>query len=320
MLRQKIKWMLLILGAVFCITTASAIQRITGTIMLPTGIAEEYYLTLHDDYSPLFPPPILIGCHSYGSNYTEFSGTVFEEKADTLGWMTLAISGVPSTERGFVHWWSKRVQQQLDIVLDSIMSRYPFDIDNMYIIGGSMGGAAGMQYNNNHLDPTGYMVRATAGGSGIIDLARRKREQGSNVSMMWEFGGVVDSVSDYVNFEYKRNSGVVFWDTTNSLHYNMMWMPLYQSSGVLEPHYIHDTDLVDLFGAQMRSYRVDSTTGASHGWVNLHPDTTMNWFLNQPALNRHPTLQNIAADEPRRCYDIEFLSLYSDTNMARAII
>ena len=95
-------------------------------------------------------------------------------------------------------------------------------------------------------------------------------------------------------------------------------MPLLQSSGVLEAHYTHDTDLVNLYGHEMSSYSVWQNAGANHGWINLAARATVAWIQQQHELIRHPTIQNVAADCPRRCYDIEFLELRSDTNMARA--
>ena len=38
------------------------------------------------------------------------------------------------------------------------------------MVGGSMGGAAGAIFANNHLDPTQPMVAATASPSGILDF------------------------------------------------------------------------------------------------------------------------------------------------------
>ena len=191
-------------------TTSYALTVVTGTYPLANADSEQFWVQVPTIYNPFDPPPLIIGCHGFGGNYMEFAnGTEFESYADTLGWLALSITGVPTTYNGYNRWWSRGVQDQLDLVLDSIARVYPFDEDRIYIVGGSMGGAAGMQYQNNHLDPERRMVAISAGGSGIIDMARRVREQGSNTSMRMEFGGPPDSTNE-INFEYKRNSGVVF--------------------------------------------------------------------------------------------------------------
>lgn len=311
-----------ILLTLFCLLTLNVLSYgqivIVDSILLPNNLHEYYWLQIPRNYSPLNPPPLIIGCHQYGSDYLEFNSTGFPAVANERGWIALAITGVPMGHNGYTHWWSKRVQAQLDLVLDTVFRAYPFDLQRIFIVGGSMGGAAGMQYHHNHLDPNGYMVAATAGGSAIIDLARRAREQGINYSMRVEFGPL-DSLPE-INFQYKRNSAVVFWDTTNSLHYNLKWLPTRMSAGVLEPHYIHAMDLDTLYGDQMMVYEVLPAPGGNHGWINLNPDTTIAWLEQQPNVIRYPTFQNIAVDEPRRCYDIEIVDMRSDTNMARAFL
>lgn len=302
-----------------CLVSISFSQLvIIDSLLLPSSNYEYYWLQIPQDYSPLDPPPLLIGAHQYGGNCYEFVGTGFTTSANQRGWMALAITGVPEGYNGYTHWWSKRVQEQLDLVMDTVFRAFPFNLDRIFIVGGSMGGAAGMQYHHNHLDPNGYMIAATAGGSGIIDLARRAREQGINYSMRVEFGPL-DSLPE-INFQYKRNSAVVFWDTTNSLHYNLTWLPTLMKAGELEPHYIHAVDLEQLYGNQMRNYEVYPTPGGNHGWINLHPDSTCDWLASQPSIKRYPTIQNISVDEPRRCYDIEVVSMRSDTNMARVVM
>ncbi|MCX7835717.1 MAG: T9SS type A sorting domain-containing protein [bacterium] len=315
---MKKQFILQMLFLLYFITPSYSQTVIVDSIRLPSNYYEMYWLQIPRNYSPLNPPPLLIGCHQYSGTCFEFNGTGFPAVANERGWLALAITGVPPGYNGYTHWWSKRVQQQLDLVLDTVFRAYPFDLQRIYIVGGSMGGAAGMQYHHNHLDPNGYMVAATAGGSGIIDLARRAREQGINYSMRYEFGPL-DSLPG-INFQYKRNSAVVFWDTTNSLHYNLKWLPTRMSAGVLEPHYIHAMDLDTLYGDQMMRYEVLPAPGGNHGWINLQPDTTVEWLSQQPPVIRYPTFQNIAVDEPRRCYDVEVIAMRSDTNMARAIL
>ena len=85
------------------------------------------------------------------------------------------------------------------------------------MVGGSMGGAAGAIYANNHLNPNKPMVAATASGSGILDCERRFYEMDGNNSMIEWFGGSPVEVP----FEYHRNSAVFFNDLSQSMHINL---------------------------------------------------------------------------------------------------
>ena len=107
------------------------------------------------------------------------------------------------------------------------------------MVGGSMGGAAGMIYSNNHLDPTEPMVAATASGSGILDCERRAIEMDGNNSMTEWFGGNWDEVP----FQYHRNSAIYFNDFTQSMHFNLKYLPIYLDFGVSEPHRVHAEEM-----------------------------------------------------------------------------
>ncbi len=320
----KIFWRMMLFLVLSLPFTASAQIIVRDSVLitdsLPRIIYEQYWARIPLGYDPLVPPPLFIACHALGADFNDAAAqSILNDTASAWGWIVLAINGEPANERGWAHWWSQRALHQLDLVMDTLAHNYPFDPDRIYFVGGSMGGAAGMQYNNSHMDPNGYMCAATASGSGIIDLIRRAREQGSNVSMSLEFGGRYDSTSA-INFRYKRNSAIVSWDTSNSLHYNLKWLPTYLAAGVNEAHFTHASDLVRMFGPEMRSVWLQSGVGANHGWINIDSNSTMTWIRQQPPLLRHPTVQSVAADCPRRCYDLRFEELRCDTNMARAIV
>ncbi len=288
---------------------------------------ERYKLVLPNNYDPRVPPPLVIGGHSLGATYEDFFNYAMDDTALSWGWMCLAINGEPGRAdgAGYTHWFSERVFRIMDHVLDTVAINTPFNPDSIYFIGGSMGAAAGMQYHHYHLDPNGYMLAGTASGSGIIDLLRRAREQIMydhylmNTSMHIEFGPA-DTVSgpENMNWNYKFNSAVVFWDTTNSRHYNLSWLPTYLAAGIQEHHDTAATDLIALYGRYMFAETLATEPGVQHGFPNLNADTTMHWLLAHGRTFRHPTFQNVATDSMRRCYDIEFTGQRVDTNIIRA--
>ena len=286
--------------------------------------SEQFTLVVPDGYNPLNPPALLIGGHSLGAGRSDFPQP-FIDTASAWGWMCLSIDGVPlrTDGSGYTHWFSHRVINNLDRVLDTIATMFPFNPDSIYFAGGSMGAAAGMQYHHYHLDPNGYMLAGTASGSGILDLLRRVREQLAagariNGSMHIEFGPADTVPTACVNYKYKFNSAVVTWDTTNSRHYNLSWLPVYFSAGIQEPHDTVAVDLLNIYGSHMRAETLATQPGASHGWPNLNADTTMHWLRRWGKTYRHPTFQNVASDSARRCYDIEFLQQRNDTCVSRA--
>mgnify|MGYP003302974155 CR=1 FL=1 len=98
-----------------------------------------------------------------------------------------------------------------------MIENYNINDQKIYMVGGSMGGAAGAIYANNHLNPSRPMVAATASASGILDCERRAIEMDGNNSMIEWFGGNYDEFP----FEYHRNSAIYFADSTQSMHYNL---------------------------------------------------------------------------------------------------
>ena len=131
------------------------------------------------------------------------------------------------------------------------------------MVGGSMGGATGAIYANNHLDPTKPMVAATASASGILDCERRAIEMDGNNSMIEWFGGNWDEVP----FEYHRNSAVYFADSTQSMHFNLQHLPLYLDFGTSEPHRTHAEDLYNLIINYNESIWIDTEPTGSHGYT-----------------------------------------------------
>ncbi len=151
--------------------------------------------------------PLLVTFHQWGGNQHSNYFTDFDEQADTLGWMFLSPFGGASNN--YSH---QGAQELFEGEIQWMLDNFSIDKNRIYMVGGSMGGAVGAIYANNHLDPTKPMVAATASGSGILDCERRYDEMEGNNSMIEWFGGTPEEAP----FEYHRNSAVYFADSTLS--------------------------------------------------------------------------------------------------------
>jgi len=199
------------------------------------------------------------------------------------------------------HWYNPIAQTHMVEVLNWIAERYNVDRRRIYMVGGSMGGAAGMVFHNNHLDPHGWMVAATASGSGIMDCHRRYLEQGVNHSMIQNFGGMPDSVP----FQYHRNSAVYFTDLSQSMHYNLRHLPMYYTFGYLEsPWMNHAVDLYNLIQPIADEMYLVMASWIGHGWDSMDEQNICDWLQNF-TLNDNPDDISINTDENGRCYWVE---------------
>ena len=181
-----------------------------------------------------------------------------------------------------------------------MMENFNIDKNRIYMVGGSMGGATGAIYANNHLDPTKPMVAASASASGILDCERRAIEMDGNNSMIEWFGGEWYEVP----FEYHRNSAVYFADSTQSMHYNLQHTPLYLDFGVTEPHRTHAEDLYDLLDGYNENMWIDTDPTGSHGYSVFDENHVCDW-LSQFELIDNPNTVNVNLDEPSRAYWVE---------------
>ncbi len=278
------------------------------TSILTTQIIEEHSLfdengnevdifayQIPENYNPNNSHPLLVAFHQWGGNQMSPFNTQFDEEANARNWIFMSpFGGSPNNyNHQDAQEWVKQGIQWLE-------ENYNIDKRRIYMVGGSMGGASGAIYANNHLDPTEPMVAATASASGILDCERRAIEMDGNNSMIEWFGGDYDEVP----FEYHRNSAVYFADSTQSMHYNLQYTPLYLDFGQTETHRTHAEDLYSLLQGYNHDMWIDTIPTGSHGYSVIDEVHTCDWF-SQFELEDNPSSINVNLDEPSRAYWIE---------------
>lgn len=276
---------------------ARAQQEFVITIETTLGdTTETFWLQIPPGYQPTEPRPLLVGWHQLGANHLEFkTATVFDSIAAARGWIAAAPGGsVPS------HWTNHPTQSHVVDMIRWIEDRYAVDPHRIYMVGASMGGAAGMVFAANHLDPAGPMVAAAASISGIQDCERRFHEQGINNSMIAAFGGTPEEVP----FQYHRNSAIMFADSTVSMHTNARHLPLYLTFGRGVSDSIWRAHAEDLYArltpfADLVVLRESARNG--HGWSCAEAEKICD-FLGAHTLDPVPRRISIAADEDGRSY------------------
>ena len=247
--------------------------------------------------------PLLVAFHQWGGNESSTYSTTFDEEADSRNWMFMSPYG--GSSNNYNH---QGAQEMVKNEILWLMENYSIDPERIYMVGGSMGGAAGMIYANNHLNPLEPMVAATASGSGILDCERRAIEMDGNNSMTEWFGGNWDEVP----FEYHRNSAIYFADSTQSMHYNLQHTPIYLDFGTSEPHRTHAEDMYDLLLGYNESMWIDQEPTGSHGFSVMDEMHTCDW-LSQFTLNSSPPSVTVNLDEPGRAYFFDVKNqIYSD--------
>ena len=239
--------------------------------------------------------PLLVVFHQWGGDQNSSYFTQFDEEANNRNWLYLSPFG--GSPNNYNH------QDAQYFVMQEILwlsEQYNIDSNRIYMVGGSMGGAAGAIFANNHLDPTQPMVAATASASGILDCERRFYEMDGNNSMIEWFGGSPEEVP----FEYHRNSAVFFADSTQSMHFNLKHIPLYLDFGTSEPHRTHAEDLFALLQGYNLNMWIDFDPTGSHGFSVIDENHACDW-MSQFELERNPEKINVNLDEPSRAYWVE---------------
>ena len=253
---------------------------------------------LPESYNELDSHPLLVAFHQWGGNENSTYYTEFDEEANSRGWVFMSPYG--GSENNYNH---QGAQEMVKLEILWMVENYNIDSNKIYMVGGSMGGASGMVYSNNHLNPNEPMVAATASGSGILDCERRAIEMDGNNSMIEWFGGNWDEVP----FEYHRNSAIYFADSTQSMHYNLQHLPIYLDFGVSEPHRTHAEDMYNILTNYNQNMWIDTDPTGSHGFSVMDENHTCNW-LSQFSLNDNPLDVNVKLDEPSRAYWLEALN------------
>ena len=248
--------------------------------------------------------PLLIAFHQWGGSENSTYYTTFDEEADNRNWMFMSPYG--GSSNNYNH---QGAQEMVKNEILWMMDNYSIDPDRIYMVGGSMGGAAGMIYANNHLNPIEPMVAAAASGSGILDCERRAIEMDGNNSMTEWFGGNWDEVP----FEYHRNSAIYFLDSTQSMHYNLQHTPIYLDFGTSEPHRAHAEEMYDVLLGYNESMWIDQDPTGSHGFSVMDELHTCDW-LSQFTLDDSPSSITVNLDEPSRAYFLEAKNQVDSTN------
>ena len=298
---------------IFLFFTISNTQEIfTEYLIEGTDTIDVFSYQIPENYSTNNEHPLLLTFHQWGGNQNSNYSTLFDEEANNRNWIMLSPYG--GSANNYNH---QGAQAMVQGEILWMMDHYNIDSKRIYIVGGSMGGAAGAIYANNHLDPTLPMVAATASASGILDCERRAIEMDGNNSMTEWFGGNWDEVP----FEYHRNSAVYFADSTQSMHYNLKHTPLYLDFGETEPHRTHAEDLYNLLQDYNQSIWIDIEPSGSHGYSVIDENHACDWlsqfsleYLDEPQM---PYSVNVNLDEPSRAYWLEALNQYSENEFIR---
>ena len=239
--------------------------------------------------------PLLIAFHQWGGNHMSTFSTTFDEEANLRNWIFVSPFG--GSSNNYNH---QEAQYMVKRTIQWLMDNYNIDKNRIYAVGGSMGGASGMIYANNHLNPNEPMIAATASASGILDCERRAIEMDGNNSMTEWFGGNYDEVP----FEYHRNSAIYFADSTQSMHYNLKNTPLYFDFGVTETHRTHAEEMYQLMNGYNDNMWIDQSPTGSHGFSVFDENHVCDW-LSQFELVDNPDTINVNLDESSRAYWIE---------------
>ena len=128
--------------------------------------------------------PLLLTFHQWGGNQNSNYSTEFDEEANERNWIMLSPYG--GSSNNYNH---QGMQDMVEKEILWMMENFNIDKNRIYMVGGSMGGATGAIYANNHLNPTKPMIASTASASGILDCERRAIEMDGNNSMIEWFGG-----------------------------------------------------------------------------------------------------------------------------------
>jgi hypothetical protein len=303
------------------LASASRAQTVLDTFAIaPSGDTARFWAQIPAHYSASNPPAIIIWWHQLGGTQLEMANsTLFDSVANARGW--IAASHFGPNDR---HWNTARAQEHCRAMLDWISTYFPFSRDSIYMIGGSMGGAAGQVWHNNNCGLNDYFIAATAGGSQILDCQLRQEQylaaQDTNRSMRAAFGGL-PSERDSVAFQYHRASAIFFADTSQSMHFNSLHLPVWNTWGATA---VEDTaygfpaftweSLRRAGGAEITFAQRSSIAG--HGLAIMPADTICDW-LSHFSANRYPDILSINADENDSYYWTTVRLVNNDTTFGR---
>lgn len=290
------------LFCMFCERAQAQPELFEATTPTAAGDTALFLVQIPSSYDSQRPPAIIVGWHALGGSESEIFAHPYSDLCEERGWILASHMG-PNDR----HWNTRLPQLHCRAMLDYLMERFPFSPDSIYMCGGSMGGAAGQVWHNNNCAYDDYLIAATAGGSQILDCQLRQEQYlasgDTNRSMRAAFGGFPFE-SDSVAYEYHRYSAVHFADTSESMHFNSLTVPVLSSWGAEQFEW-------DAYGyaaqdyAVLRRFGAESFFGAAswqgHGFNILDAGLVCDWFSGYSA-NRFPDTLALAADEDGRYY------------------
>ena len=309
--------------------TAAALTGIaSGQIVVdtftPTADGEDafFWAQIPAGYSADHPPAILIWWHQYGGTQHEMrNSSQFDEIANARGWIAASHAG-PSGN----HYNTQRAQNHCRAMLDWLMINYPFSRDSIYMIGGSMGGAAPQIWHNNNCGSDDYLLAAAGGGSQIMDCQLRQEQYlavgDTNRAMRTYFGGL-PSERDSVAWAYHRASAVCISDTSESMHYNGLHLPVWNTWGNDSVEGANYGYVAGIWDNLRRLDDADTTLSnvseiAGHGISLMPADSVCNWLSGFSA-NRYPDDISINADENGSYYWTDVELIQNDTTFGRYV-
>ena len=101
-----------------------------------------------ENYNPNIAHPLLVAFHQWGGNQMSPFSTQFDDEANTRNWLFMSPYG--GSPNNYNH---QDAQEWVKLGIQWLEENYNIDRRRIYMVGGSMGGASGAIYANNHLDP-----------------------------------------------------------------------------------------------------------------------------------------------------------------------
>jgi hypothetical protein len=270
----------------------------------------EFWMRTPPNYNPSNPPALLFWWHHFSSGLYEMrDNTMFDTLCSQRGWIAATMFGPDAGK----HYQGTHGQQHAQLALDWAMQTAPFSTDSIYMVGGSMGGAAGLVWNNNHCGIHDYMPAAAVSGSGILDCELRQQQYVDSghtlVAMRDVFGGFPWD-NDSVAYEYHRASAVRISDTTKSMHFNSLHLPAYCRWGTTDScwscewfAYGRPAQHLDTLrrAGHADTSNIDTSGINGHGLAVLDQAAVVEW-LSGFSVNRFPANISINADEDDEYY------------------
>ncbi len=321
--RTKIHWAMVIISTLLIQGQLSRVYCQTEIDTQATTISGEtalFWVQIPAGYNEHYPPALLIWWHQFGGSQHEMRDySDFETVANARGW--IAASHMGPSDR---HWNARSAQEHCRAMLDWLTDNYPFSRDSIYMIGGSMGGAAGQVWHNNNCGSNDYLIAANAGSSPILDCQLRQEQYlasgDTNRSMRLMFGGL-PLERDSVAFEYHRYSAIHFADTSQSMHFNSLNLPVWLTWGNRDDERFAYGGPAAIWDSLRQADNADTSVIipseiAGHGVAIMNTEEVCDW-LSGFSVNRYPDRLSINADESGDYYWTYVDLLVNDTTFGR---